>query len=156
MGRNRFFIIFGGFVIFVGLTKSTAMDYAKNNIICNAVCPAGTDTPLTEAAKEKIYAKIAELKAQGIDPSEFMKNSMIAGKTQTLQGRNATSEEQASSILYFASDEARHITGSIVAMTANAFAEDVQKALDAGMNAHVAKPIDMDVLQETLYKVLKR
>ena len=98
----------------VGLTKSTAMDYAKNNIICNAVCPAGTDTPLTEAAKEKIYAKIAELKAQGIDPSEFMKNSMIAGKTQTLQGRNATSEEQASTILYFASDEARHITGSIV------------------------------------------
>ena len=88
----------------VGLTKSTAMDYAKNNIICNAVCPAGTDTPLTEAAKEKIYAKIAEL----------MKNSMIAGKTQTLQGRNATSEEQASTILYFASDEARHITGSIV------------------------------------------
>ena len=54
------------------------------------------------------------MKAQGIDPSEFMKNSMIAGKTQTLQGRNATSEEQASTILYFASDEARHITGSIV------------------------------------------
>ena len=98
----------------VGLTKSTAMDYAKNNIICNAVCPAGTDTPLTEAAKEKIYAKIAELKAQGIDPSEFMKNSMIAGKTQTLQGRNAISEVQESAILYFASDEARHITGSIV------------------------------------------
>ena len=43
-----------------------------------------------------------------------MKNSMIAGKTQTLQGRNATSEEQASTILYFASEEARHITGSIV------------------------------------------
>lgn len=98
----------------VGLTKSTAMDYAKNNITCNAVCPAGTDTPLTEAAKEKIYAKIAELKAQGIDPSEFMKNSMIAGKTETLQKRNATSEEQAGTILYLASDEARHITGSIV------------------------------------------
>ncbi len=99
----------------VGLTKSTAMDYAKQNITCNAVCPAGTDTPLTEAAKEKLYAKIAELKAQGKDPQEFMKNSMLAGKTQTLQGRNATSEEQAATILYFASDEARHITGSIIA-----------------------------------------
>ncbi|MFQ7536718.1 MAG: SDR family NAD(P)-dependent oxidoreductase [Clostridium sp.] len=99
----------------VGLTKSTAMDYANRNITCNAVCPAGTDTPLTEAAKEKIYAKIAELKAQGKDPQEFMKNSMIAGKTETLQHRNATSEEQAATILYFASDEARHITGSIVA-----------------------------------------
>ena len=99
----------------VGLTKSTAMDYAAKNITCNAICPAGTDTPLTEAAKQKIYAKIAELKAQGKDPQEFMKNSMIAGKTETLQHRNATSEEQAATILYFASDEARHITGCIVA-----------------------------------------
>ena len=99
----------------VGLTKSTAMDYAAKNITCNAICPAVTETPLTEAAKQKIYAKIAELKAQGKDPQEFMKNSMIAGKTETLQHRNATSEEQAATILYFASDEARHITGSIVA-----------------------------------------
>lgn len=43
----------------------------------------------------------------------------------------------------------------IVAMTANAFAEDVQEALDAGMNEHVAKPVDMQVLCETLRKVLK-
>lgn len=99
----------------VGLTKSTAMDFAKEKITCNAICPAGTDTPMTEASKEKIYGKIAELKAQGIDPTEFMKNSMIAGKTETLQKRNATPEEQAATILYFASDEARHITGSIVA-----------------------------------------
>ena len=99
----------------VGLTKSTAMDYAAKNITCNAICPAGTDTPLTEAAKQKIYAKIAELKAQGKDPQEFMKNSMIAGKTETLQHRNATSEEQAATILYFSIDYARHITGSIVA-----------------------------------------
>lgn len=98
----------------VGLTKSTAMDYATKNIVCNAVCPAGTDTPLTENAKAKIMKMIADLQAQGIDPSEFMKNSMIAGKTETLQKRNATSEEQAATILYLASDEARHITGSIV------------------------------------------
>ena len=38
----------------------------------------------------------------------------------------------------------------IIAMTANAFAEDRQAALDAGMNAHVAKPIDMAVLLPTL------
>lgn len=43
----------------------------------------------------------------------------------------------------------------IVAMTANAFAEDVQAALDAGMDAHVAKPIDMDILRTVLDKVLK-
>lgn len=43
----------------------------------------------------------------------------------------------------------------IVAMTANAFTEDVQAALDAGMNEHVAKPVDMEVLCEALRKVLK-
>ena len=41
----------------------------------------------------------------------------------------------------------------IIAMTANAFAEDVKKALDAGMNAHVAKPIDLTVLENTLRNV---
>ena len=35
----------------------------------------------------------------------------------------------------------------IIAMTANAFAEDVQASMDAGMTAHVAKPIDVHVLQ---------
>lgn len=38
----------------------------------------------------------------------------------------------------------------IIAMTANAFAEDVKEALEAGMNAHVAKPIDPQQLSMTL------
>ena len=42
----------------------------------------------------------------------------------------------------------------IIAMTANAFAEDIQAALEAGMNAHVAKPIDLEVLQMTLDREL--
>ena len=43
----------------------------------------------------------------------------------------------------------------IIAMTANAFDEDKQKALDAGMNAHVAKPIDIKTLFEVLGQTLK-
>ena len=43
----------------------------------------------------------------------------------------------------------------IVAMTANAFEEDRQKALEAGMNEHVAKPIDLARLLEVVKKVLK-
>lgn len=42
----------------------------------------------------------------------------------------------------------------IVAMTANAFAEDVQASMDAGMNAHVSKPIELDVLRSTLNRIL--
>ena len=42
----------------------------------------------------------------------------------------------------------------IIAMTANAFSEDRQMALDVGMNDHVAKPINMNVLVPTLRKYL--
>ncbi len=43
----------------------------------------------------------------------------------------------------------------ILAMTANAFEEDKQEALRCGMNGHIAKPIDIDKLFETLDKVLE-
>ena len=43
----------------------------------------------------------------------------------------------------------------IIAMTANAFDEDRQKALEVGMNEHLAKPIDLDALFKTLERVLK-
>ncbi|MCI8430659.1 MAG: response regulator [Lachnospiraceae bacterium] len=43
----------------------------------------------------------------------------------------------------------------IIAMTANAFAEDVKDAMDAGMDAHVAKPVNMDALKKALNQLLK-
>lgn len=42
----------------------------------------------------------------------------------------------------------------VIAMTANAFAEDIQASLEAGMNGHVAKPIDLPVLWSTLNSIL--
>ena len=42
----------------------------------------------------------------------------------------------------------------IVAMTANAFEEDKQEALKSGMNGHIAKPIDIDVLFGVLREIL--
>ena len=44
----------------------------------------------------------------------------------------------------------------IIAMTANAFAEDRKRALDAGMNGHIAKPIDMEKLGAVILSVLKK
>ena len=51
-------------------------------------------------------------------------------------------------------DDTQKANIPIIAMTANAFSEDRQMALDAGMNDHVAKPINMNVLVPTLRKYL--
>lgn len=46
------------------------------------------------------------------------------------------------------------LTVPIIAMTADAFSQDIEKAYDSGMNAHIAKPIDVDVLFQKLYHFL--
>ena len=40
----------------------------------------------------------------------------------------------------------------VIAMTANAFAEDIKCSIDAGMDEHLAKPIEPDILYKTIYK----
>ena len=45
-------------------------------------------------------------------------------------------------------EDARSIP--IIALTANAFDEDVQRSLQAGLNAHLSKPVEPEVLYETL------
>ena len=42
----------------------------------------------------------------------------------------------------------------IIAVTANAFAEDIAVTTAAGMNAHISKPIDFDVLRDTLARLI--
>ena len=51
-----------------------------------------------------------------------------------------------------ASDKADAKTIPIIAMSANAYSDDVQKCLDVGMNAHLGKPLFKDVLIETIGK----
>ena len=43
----------------------------------------------------------------------------------------------------------------IVAMTANAFAEDVQLAKNTGMNEHIAKPVDAEKVKKTILSALR-
>ena len=55
-----------------------------------------------------------------------------------------------------ASKHPEALTIPIVAMTANAFVKDVQDALNAGMNAHIANPISMETLKNTLNSCIRR
>ncbi len=43
----------------------------------------------------------------------------------------------------------------IIAMTANAYADDIQKSYDSGMNAHISKPIDIRVVEKTIMEFKK-
>ena len=43
----------------------------------------------------------------------------------------------------------------IIALTANAFDEDVQRSLQAGLNAHLSKPVQPDTLFETLESLIR-
>jgi CheY-like chemotaxis protein len=54
-----------------------------------------------------------------------------------------------------ASDHEDAKTIPIIAMTANAYREDIEKSLDAGMNAHIAKPIDVSLLLSVLAEYKK-
>jgi len=55
----------------------------------------------------------------------------------------------ASNIRHLSNADAKSIP--IIAMTANAFDDDIEKSKAAGMNAHLAKPIEPDRLYQTLY-----
>ncbi|MDR2029278.1 MAG: response regulator [Treponema sp.] len=52
-------------------------------------------------------------------------------------------------------DRADAKTVPIVALTANAFKDDIDRALDAGMNAHLAKPLEMEKLLEVTFRMLQ-
>jgi len=84
----------------IGLTKSAAIEYVKNGIRVNAICPGGVETPLTNAVPTM-------LQESGYVPEEFPNMRM---------GRFASPEEIADMVLYLASEKSSYMTGSIIAV----------------------------------------
>lgn len=80
----------------IGLTKAVAVDFIKDGIRCNAVCPGTIDTPSLRG----------RISATG-DEEEGMKTFMARQPS----GRFGTAEEIAGLVLYLASDEAAFVTG---------------------------------------------
>ena len=54
------------------------------------------------------------------------------------------------------SDKPRSKTIPIIALSANSFDEDIEKSYEAGMNAHLVKPIDADKLYRTLIEQITK
>ncbi len=80
----------------IGMTKSLAIDFVKNNIRANAICPGTVDTP---SLGDRIKALGDEAKAR----AEFVARQPM--------GRLATAQEIAGMAVYLASDESQFITG---------------------------------------------
>ncbi|MEG2295633.1 MAG: SDR family oxidoreductase, partial [Oscillospiraceae bacterium] len=96
-----------------GLTRNMALDYAKYGIRVNSVNPAGTDTPMVEQAMAFVMSKREQAIANGVPKEQIL--SMAGDKMQNIQHRNATPQEQAASMLFLASDDSTHLTGTLLA-----------------------------------------
>jgi 3-oxoacyl-[acyl-carrier protein] reductase len=79
----------------IGLTKATARELASRGITCNAVAPGFVLTELTGSLPEDLKAQLIE---------------------RTPLGRFGTAEEIADAVAFLASDEARYITGQVLAV----------------------------------------
>lgn len=101
----------------------------------------GLDITCLRAKDGKECLNILNEKLEGYFDLIFMDIQM-----PVLNGREATKKIRASKLDYL-----RHIP--IYAMTADAFAEDIQACLDAGMNGHIAKPIHVKDVMKALKQI---
>jgi signal transduction histidine kinase/CheY-like chemotaxis protein len=134
--------------------------------------PAGTDRYLTGR-----NILVAEDQSINYMVAEYMLKNAGASVERAENGRKAVDRFLASKPGYYdlilmdimmpvmngyaataairASDRPDSQTVAIAAMTANAFSEDIQKSFACGMNAHISKPIEPDVLKESLIQLFR-
>jgi PAS domain S-box-containing protein len=104
--------------------------------------------------KKKILVDIAEDGAEGISrfchsQPGFYDAILMDVRMPVMDGYEATAR-----IRRLDRSDAKSVP--IIAMTADAFSDAVQKCMEVGMNAHIAKPVDPDLLFDTLQQILKK
>lgn len=91
----------------VGLTKVTALENARQNITCNAICPGWVLTPLVQKQIDDRAAK------EGIPVTQASEELLLEKQPNA---RFATPEEIGGLVLYLAGDAARNVTGTTVSI----------------------------------------
>jgi NAD(P)-dependent dehydrogenase (short-subunit alcohol dehydrogenase family) len=82
------------------MTRSLALNHARDGIRVNCVCPGSIETPMLET----VFAWPPDLDAQGLLRQQFLLRHPL--------GRFGRSEEVARAVLFLASDEASFVTGA--------------------------------------------
>lgn len=128
---------------YTGKTFLIAEDNDLNaEIICELLAMNGANTVLTRNGKEA-FTHFAESEIGFFDAVLMDVQMPVMNGYESAKAIRALDRPDAGTV-------------PIIAMTADAFAEDIEQAKMAGMNAHVAKPIDMEVLsmalEETAWK----
>jgi signal transduction histidine kinase/ActR/RegA family two-component response regulator len=138
---------------------------AGNESAANADCLKGIRILLAEDVEVNRVIAVHILKKMGAEVTEAVNGRMAVeafrrserGTYQCILMDIMMPEmngyEATEAIRFMEREDAKTIP--IIAMTANAFTEDVQKAREHGMNDHIAKPIDVEKLQKTLVKWCK-
>ena len=156
----------------VGTTYTITLPFGIDR---SAAAQTGPETQATDLTVLKgAHLLLAEDNALNMEIAEFLLNEVGAMVTKAADGRQAVEAFAASPAGYYdailmdvmmpvmdghaatrairAMDRPDAKTVPILAMTANAFAEDRQKALEAGMTEHLTKPLE----PETLYRLLAK
>lgn len=89
----------------IGLTQSLALEFAKDGIRINALCPGAVFTSLWDDQHKEAYARKRHMKPEEVEP-------YLAGKVPV--GRLCTPQDVAGMAVFLATDEAEFITGQAV------------------------------------------
>ncbi|MBQ3727681.1 MAG: response regulator [Selenomonadaceae bacterium] len=135
------------------LAKKTKADLAGKKILLAEDMPVNAEIMMMVLQMREMEAELAEngkiaLEKFQNSPENYYAAILMDMRMPEMDGLEATQRIRA-----LPRPDAKTIP--IIALTANAFDEDVQRSLQAGLNAHLSKPVEPDVLFETLENMIK-
>ena len=122
----------------------------RRNSPCEYACPAGT-------AIQSAHFLLAEGRTDEALSFLLSRNPFpgITGRVCPHFCENACNRAEHDEAVAIRALERKDADIPIIAMTADAFSEDIQKCLECGMNDHLAKPIDIQVVAHKITKYVK-